>query len=214
MTIYTFTPALLRASSMNFQLVAVSASSPQSAFNPLTFVDGPTVEVWRVDMTIVPQREADWRDMAALLRALRGRRNKVRLFDPSRRLRGVGPGPTINATAAVAAGATSISVDGLTASQAAALAADDLFGIGENLYAVTSDAPSDSGGAATISFLPPLRVGIADNDPITLPSADLESVDGPTGLFMLLSGGDGMTISPGRISAPLNLQFIESPDFE
>jgi len=213
-TIYTFPSSLWRVSSVNFQLQSVSASSPQSAFNPLPFVDGPTTEVWIANVTVAPDEHDGWRDLAALLRKLRGRRNKVRLYDPSRALRGAGPGPTVNVAADAAAGATSITLGNLTPSQAVALAADDLFGIGENPYAVSDDVASDSSGEATISFLPPLRVGVAVNDPVTLADADVEDITGPTGLFMLLSGGDGLVISPGRLSQPLNLQFIESPDFE
>lgn len=214
MTIYTFTPRLWALSSVNFPLVPQSVSSPASAFNPLVFQDGPTVELWKVTVTIVPTAEDDLRDIAAFLRKLRGRRNKVRLYDPARRLRGTGPGPTINVAADVAAGATSMEVYGLTPSQSRALAADDRFGAGENLHALDDDAASDSDGHATISFLPPLRTGLAAGDALTLASSDAGSVTGPTGLFMLTDGGDGQTVVPGAISQPLTLNFQEAPDFD
>jgi hypothetical protein len=202
MTIYTFPASLWHIAQVSFTLQSLSSSSPQSAFNPFMFTDGPTTEFWQVNVTLTPQSDDDWREVAALLRKLRGRRNKVRLYDPSRALRGAGAsGPTINIAADAAAGATSIEVTGLTASQAVALAADDLIGIGENLHAVSDDAPSDASGNATLSVLAPLRQGVMAGDPVTLPSSDLESVSGPTGLFQLVAGADSQIVVPGGISA-------------
>lgn len=207
MTIYTFPPALWKVASVTFPVMPISTSTPTSAFNPLSFQDGPTTELWLANVSITPMAADDWRDVSALLRKLRGRRNKVRLYDPSRPLRGAGAaGPTVQLAAAAAAGATSITLTGLTASQAMSLAADDLIGIGENLYAVSDNAPSDGAGEVTVSILPPLRSGVADGDPVDL--------DYPTGLFMLSNGGQGQTIVPGSISQPLSLEFVEAPDFE
>lgn len=211
--IYTFPDALWQLTSLTFTLKPLSASSPQSAFNPFMFTDGPTSEFWQVQGTIAfvegydGQAEADARAVSALLRKLRGRRNKIRLFDRSRRLRGAGAvGPVINIEVDAPAGATTITVNGLFPNQAAALAADDVIGIGENLHAVSDDAPSDATGKATLSILAPLRQGVAFGDPVNLLY--------PTGLFQLIGGAEGQTfVSPYR-SLELQLQFMEDPDFD
>ncbi len=213
MATLTYPESLWRCSTISFTLMAMSASTPQSAFNPLVFQSGPTVELWMPTVTIVPQDKDDLRETAALLRKLRGRLNKIRLYDPSRPLRGAGPGPTINVAADAAAGDTSIEVYGLTPSQAVALAADDRFGVGENLYALSSPAPSDSDGHATIDFLPPLRKGLAAGDALTLAAVDARDVTAPTGLFMLTSS-PAQVVVPGQISQPLTLEFAEAPDFD
>lgn len=214
MTIYTFPPSLWRVSKISLTLEAFSASTPTGALNPLSYQNGPTTELARASVEIAPQDEDQWRDVAALLRKLRGKMNKVRLYDPSRPLRGAGAaGPTINVATAAAAGATSLEVYGLTASQSEALAADDVFGIGENIHFMSDAAPSNGSGEATLSFLAPLRRGVAEGDPITLPSSDPYSITGPTGLFTLMSGA-AQSIVPGRTSMPLTLEFSESPDFE
>lgn len=206
MTIYTFSAALLKVSTIVFPIMPMSASTQQSAFNPLSFQNAPTVELWRPSLTIVPMVADDWREIAALIRKLRGRTNRLRLFDPSRTLRGAGGATsTINIGADAVAGATSITLKNLTVSQAVALAADDLIGIGENLYAISDDAPSDGSGEATVNILPALRQGVAVDDPVNLAS--------PTGLFML-AGDPAHAIHPGGISEPLQMEFIEAPDFE
>lgn len=207
MTIHTFPDSLWHVAQLTFTLQAISATSPQSAFNPLTFTDGPLSEFWQVSATIAAQDGDDWREVAALLRKLRGRRNKIKLYDPSRSLRGFGgASPVLNIDADAVAGATSITINGLTASKAVALAADDVIGIGDNLYAVSDDAASDIAGNATVSILPPLRQGVAVNDPVNT----LE----PTGLFQLVGGGDSGVVVPGNIRQPLSLQFMEDPDFD
>lgn len=207
MTIYTFPSALWKLSRVTFPVMPMSVSTPQSAFNPLTFQSGPTTELWNPSVEITPLNSNNWRDLAAFLRKLRGRLNKVRINDPSRPLRGAGAlGGTAQINANAVAGATSITIRGLIASQSVALAADDMIGIGENLYAISDDASSNGSGEATVSILPPLRSGVADGDTVNLSY--------PTGLFMLVSGGNGLTIRPGQISEPLTLEFMEAPDFE
>jgi hypothetical protein len=214
-TIYTFPASLWHAVSISFSLEAVSASTPTGAFNSQSYQSGPTVELTKATVQIAPLDADGYRELAALLRKLRGRLNKIRLYDPARPLRGAGAaGPTINIAADAAAGATSIEVSGLTISQAEAIAADDVIGIGENLHFVSDSTPSDSSGNATLSILPPLRSGVTAGDAVTLPSRDVDSITGPTGLFMLVTGASSLTIVPGQISQPVTLEFMESPDFD
>lgn len=205
--IYTFPESLWHVASLQFSLLPLSASSPQSAFNPMMFTDGPTSEFWQVSATLTPQGADDWREVSALLRKLRGRRNKIRLYDPSRPFRGTGgASPTLNVLDNAEAGSTTISAYGLVVSQARAFAGDDVIGIGENLYAISDASPSDADGESTISILPPLRQGVASGDPV--------NTYYPTGLFQLVEGGNSGTVIPGDIRQPLTLQFMESPDFD
>lgn len=208
MTIYTFPETLWHVTTLQFSLMSMSASSPQSAFNPIVFTDGPTSEFWQVQATLKAANSDDWRPIAALLRKLRGKRNQIRLFDPSRvNLRGAGgASPTLNVLDAAAAGATSITLYGLSASKTVALAADDLIGIGENLYAVSDDASSDADGECTVSILPPLRSGVAYGDAVNTLR--------PSGLFQLVEGGNTAAVIPGDIRQPLTLTFAEVPDFD
>jgi hypothetical protein len=207
MTIYTFSSDLWHVDALQFSLLPLSATSPQSAFNPLAFTDGPTSEFWQVMATLAPAGADDRRDIDALLRKVRGRRHKLRIYDPSRTFRGAGgASPTLNVLDSAEAGAMTISVYGLVASQARAFAADDVIGIGENLYAVSDASPSNADGESTISILPPLRQGVAYGDPV--------NTYYPTGLFQLVEGGNSATVIPGDIRQPLTLQFMESPDFD
>lgn len=206
MTIITFPAALWKLASVSFPIMPMSVATPNSSFNPVSLQNGPTTELWNPSVSITPLDDDDWRDVSALLRKMRGRLNKVRLYDPSRPLRGAGAvGGTAQISAAAVAGATSITIDGLIASQTVSLAADDLIGIGENLYAISDDAPSNGSGVATVSILPPLRSGVADGDSVNLSY--------PTGLFNLTNGA-GITVRPGQVSDPISLEFIEVPDFE
>lgn len=207
MTIYTFPSSLWHVTTMQFSLLSLSAMTQQSAFNPLSFTDGPTSEFWQVQATLTPMGADDWRAISALLRKLRGKRNKIRLYDPSRPMRGAGgASPTLNVLDDAATGATSITLYGLAVSQAVAFAADDQIGIGENLYGVSDDTGSNASGEATISILPPLRSGVAYTDAVNTLY--------PTGLFQLVEGGNSGTVIPGDIMQPLTLSFVESPDFD
>lgn len=205
MSILTFGESLLHAAQVEFSLVSLTAQSPQSAFNTNSFVSGPVSEFWRVAMTIAAGDEDSYRALRALLTSLRAGRNKLRIYDPSSAsLRGAGgASPTINIGADAVAGAESITLKNLTASQTVALAADDKIGIGENLYMVVSDCASDGSGEATVSILPALRLGVAEDDPVDTLR--------PTGLFRLMSK-PSMVILPGSISQPVQLEFMEDPE--
>jgi len=214
-TIYTFPSSLWHIASVQFPLQPLSTSSPQSAFNPFMFTDGPTSEFWQCTATLTPADDRDRRAIDALLRKLRGKRNKIRLYDPSRVRLGAGAtGPTVNFAAAAAAGDMTIQLTGFLPNEAIGLAADDVLGVGENLYAVSDDAPTDADGNITLNVLPPMRQGAAIGDPVTLASDDIESITGPTGLFQLVGGADAATVVAGGIRQPLQLQFVEDPDFD
>lgn len=187
-------------------LISMTAKSPVSAFNQRQYVNSPISEFFQAEITLPSRKDGEWRDTSAFLMRLRGGVNKCRLYDPYRPLRGAGGlASTVNINAAAVAGATTIVLKNMVASQASSLKADDMFGIGENLYLVTSDASSDAGGLTSVSFLPPLRVAVAEDDAVNLLN--------PTGLFTLTSGLEGLSASHSGFSSQLTLKFMEDPDF-
>lgn len=188
-------------------LISMTAKSPSSAFNQTQRVSGPISEFFQAEITLPSRKDNDWRATSAFLMKLRGGLNKCRLYDPYRPLQGAGGlASTVNVDVAAAAGATSITLRNMVPSQAQSLKADDMFGIGENLYLVTDTAASDASGYTTISFLPPLRQAVADGDAVNL--------NKPTGLFMLTSGLDGLSASHSGFSSQLTLKFMEDPDID
>jgi hypothetical protein len=197
----------------SFVLAPLTSISPVSSFNNRSTVGEPESEFWRASITIPGRRagtltEPGWRDTAAFLMGLRGGLNTARIYDARRNpIRGAGgPFPTISLDASATAGATSISVKGLTPSQLVALAADDHFGIGENLYTVMAHCGSDVTGRATISFLPPLRNGVAEDDSINLSK--------PTAKMRLVGGFQDMSVPFFGRTAPMVLEFFEDPEFD
>lgn len=195
-----------------FNLAPLVTSSPVSAFNNRATVSGPMSEFWRATYTLHGARAGTpavpgWRDTSAFIMSLRGGISTVRLFDPRRYpMRGAG---SLSGLAALddnyPAGATSIRLKGLTASQLVAVAADDHFGIGENLYTAIANSGSDGGGEATISFLPPLRAGVAENDSVNFVK--------PTAVFMFMGGYDAGVPHYGTMPSQ-SLEFFEQPEFD
>lgn len=189
-------------------LVSMTAKSSASAFNQKQIIgSAPISEFWQAEIVLPSRKDGEWRDTSAFLMQLRGGANKCRLYDPHRPLRGAGGlASTVNIDAAAVAGATSITLKNMVASQAASLRSDDMFGIGENLYVVMNTAASDVDGKTTVSFLPPLRKAVAEDDAVNL--------NKPTGLFTLTSGLDGLSSSHSGFSSQLTLKFFEDPDFD
>lgn len=206
-TLYVF-------SSTRFNLVTVNTVSGGSPFNPFARSDGPSYECWQTDLTFRARKADDLDELRRFIMKLRGGKVLARIYDHSRTAlngmtqpRGAGGSTsTINVQAAAVAGAESITVKNLTPSQAVALKALDHLGIGENLYAVEDSSPSDAGGLSTVTIRPPLRMGIAVDDPVNLVK--------PTGLFRLTAGGTDVAIhARAQISEGVTLSFIEEPEF-
>lgn len=196
-----------------FMLSPLPTISPVSSFNQRSTVSGPISEFWRAQIVVHGTgpgsiTDAGWRDTAAFLMSLRGGENRARLFDARRYpMRGAGGAlPTLAVDDDYAAGVTTIRLRGLTSSQLVAIAADDHFGIGENLYTAQAHSGSDAGGKATITFLPPLRAGVANGDSV-------QTVK-PTGAFRLIGGFMDMSIPHYQRSRPMTLEFFEDPEFE
>lgn len=199
--------------STTFMLSSLPTTSPVSSFNQRQSVSGPISEFWRAQIVLHgagagTSAKPGWRDTAAFIQSLRGGANRVRLFDARRtKLRGSGGVlPTLALDDTYMAGATSIRVKGLIPSQTIALARDDHFSIGENLYTVIENAGSDGSGEATVNFLPPLRHGVLENDSINL--------NKPTGAFRLVGGYMDMAVPHYMTTQPMTLEFFEDPEWE
>ncbi len=124
----------------------------------------------------------------AFKHAMRGQVNVTALWHFTRPApRGTARG-TMLVNGAVAQGANSIGVDGISPSTGTLLAGD-LIGAGGQLFMVAADVTA-SGGAATVSIVNRVRVALADNAAVTW--------DKPTILCRLLSGGD-VNYSPRRV---------------
>lgn len=212
MAILTPPPTFCGPLMTSFMLSPLPTTSPVSSFNQRQTVSGPISEFWRATVTIHgagagTAAKQGWRDTAAFINSLRGGVNRVRLFDRRRQpMRGAGgPLPTLALDQAYTAGVTTIRVKGLTPSQLVALAQDDHFSIGENLYTVIANVGSDANGEATVNFLPPLRSGVLENDSVNLNS--------PTGVFRLVGGYMDMSVPHYGRTQPMALEFFEDPEW-
>jgi len=211
--IITMPDSLYMLSSQKFTVATLNTTSGASSFNPLIRVDGPSAQFWQVEMTFIPEQDDQVDELHRFIMRLKGGKVLARLYDANRgpwggRTQPRGAGgitSTVNIAVAAAAGAETLQLKNLVASQAKALASMDHIGIGENLHAIVVPSPSDAGGVAGFSIWPPLRQGIAVDDPVNLVL--------PTGVFQITGGATDLTIGGGGVSQPLTLTFIESPDF-
>lgn len=104
------------------------------------------------------------RILRAFLASLRGESGRFYLGPQDYHRAGSAPGSPL----VKGAGQTGLTIttDGWTPSQSGILLTGDYIQIGAELKMITADANSDSGGNATLSFTPPIRVSPADNSAI------------------------------------------------
>ncbi len=80
--------------------IDVAAVGISSRFSPGRRVAPPVAELWSAEVTFDQMNDSDGRRLKAFLSRLRGSRNTVRLYDPSRRLpRGVAAGVNVETAA-------------------------------------------------------------------------------------------------------------------
>lgn len=195
-----------------FNLVYVNSSSGPSNFNPIANINGPSAVYWQADFTFAVTTKDVFLLFRRFYAKLRGGKVLCRLFDPTMMASVHGTQPrgaggvttTVNIAAAAVSGAETITLKNLQSSEATALMAGDMLGIGENLYVVEDDAPSDLNGDATVSIQPPLRLGVAEDDAV-------QTVK-PTGLFRLISGGQDLAMGNNKLGQAFTLVFQEVPD--
>lgn len=133
---------------------------------------------WTANLTFNNLTGEQARLMRAFLASLRGQSGRFYLTPPGWKRAGTGTGtPLVKGSGQTG---SSITTDGWTANYAGVVLAGDYINIGTELKMVTADATSDSGGNATISFIPPIRTTPADNSSVvvTAPTVIMALADG------------------------------------
>lgn len=154
---------------------------------------GDSVQWGRHDKALYGQR------LDALLAKVKGRQNRLRLWD-FRRPRMSGEDWSAAASnLAAAAGATSMVITGLSPYARAALAGDYVGGDARP-HIVLEDAVADASGNATVTFEPPLAAAIA---------AGAAVFGKATGLFRLTSDDAGQNMSEVGQLTHYTLDFVE-----
>lgn len=206
--IITMPDELYRFVSMRFNLVTINTSTGASSFNPQNHTTGPSAAFWRVVLSFTPEEYEDSEELERFVTQLKGGLLLARIYHLFRtEPRGAGGvGTTANVAADAAAGDTSIMITNLVPSEAISLRAMDHIGVGENLHRIVNSGPSSVGGEGLFELWPPLRNGVAADDPINLWK--------PTGLFRLTEGQDSQQITPSTFAQDTILTFVEEPDFD
>lgn len=158
---------------------------------------------FEADVELPPMARADAEEWVGLLLGLNGMEGSVLFGDPLNiSPRGTWSGGTPLLVGAHAAGARTLSVDGL--GSLASYKAGDWFQLGttssSRLHKVVQSGAANSGGAATLEIFPPARVAYADNAALTLAS--------PKGLFRLASNARQWSIELARVYG-LSFSVIE-----
>lgn len=211
-SIVTMPEALYRTVSARFNPQYFNTQAGPGSFNPIASINGPSSVFWQAELSFAPQTPADFLLYRRFVMKLRGGKVLARIYDPTMTAEIMGDQPqgaggtttTVNIAVAAVAGAESITIKNLVASQAVAFQAGDMLGIGENLHVVEDDCASDSGGEATVLIQPPLRLNVAIDDAVTTVK--------PTGLFRLISGGQDLALDANRLGVSFTLVFQEVPD--
>lgn len=149
--------------------------------------------LWFATFELPPMTRAQAAAWQAFLVDLSGSSGRFFGFDPDGKApRGTydsgADTPLVNGASQIGA---SLATDGWRASGSGLLLPGDYFEVGAELKMVTAQVDSDAGGAATISFKPPLRTSPADNAPLTLTN--------PTAIFMLVD--DEQAVWDGDLNA-------------
>jgi hypothetical protein len=153
---------------------------------------------WMLSCDLPPSSHAGAAWIEAFIASMRGQVNVVALYHFARpQPRGTARG-TMLINGAVAQGASSISIDGISPSTGTLLAGD-MLAVGGQLFMVAADVTA-SGGAATVSIVNRVRTAIADNASVTW--------DRPTALFRLVSS-PSVAFAPG-LATPTGFDFAEA----
>lgn len=153
---------------------------------------------WMMSCDLPPASHANAAWLEAFIGSMRGQVNVVALYHFARpQPRGTARG-TMLINGAVAQGASSIAIDGISPSTGTLLAGD-MLGVGGQLFMVAADVTA-SGGAATVTIVNRVRTAIADNASVTW--------DRPTCLFRLVSS-PSVAFAPG-LATPTGFDFAEA----
>jgi hypothetical protein len=153
---------------------------------------------WRFDFS--SSSEADRRALEAFVMRLRGRENRVRLWD-MKNPRPVGNTNTVGITVAapVAAFSNTMQLQGIGAGRQ--LKAGDWFATTTQLHRVVEDATADGGGIISVNFEHATRYAISTGTAITF--------EKPTALYTLAASQIELPRVAGLAAAPFSLEFVE-----
>jgi len=160
-----------------------------------------TVEIpgarWKAQFRLADFEEADATLVQVMLMQLRGRVNRLALYNLARPLpRGTIAGtPLVNGASQTG---TSLAIDGCTVGTT--LKKGDFFSVNGELKMATADSTVNGSGQMTLTFEPPLRAAPDDNDAITTTR--------PTALFMLESDEQMWSTKPG-VRTDFTISLIE-----
>lgn len=174
----------------------------RSRFTAFRQVISYPYSAWVLEGNLVDYDSTQASLIRSFLVQLEGQKNTFRLPVPgySRPSTGYVTGNALT-NGAVAARASSMALDGVTAS-VPILAEGDYFSVNDELKVCTASVSSNGSGQFTVSFKPPMRKAVADNATVTLQN--------PT---ILLSAQDDDVATWG-ISPPnrhaLKMKFIEA----
>lgn len=200
MTTYTWPPGPgyePREASLVVQHLQAFTESALSGYTQ-TFTRPGSRFGWRYDFS--NSSEDNRRALEAFVMRLRGRENRVRLWDMKHpRPAGTCALGGVTVAAPVAAFAYAMQLQGVGAG--ATLKAGDWFATTTQLHRVVEDDTANAGGVISIQFEHATRYAVGTGTAITL--------DKPTALYTLASSQIELPRVAGLAAAPFSLEFIE-----
>lgn len=169
--------------------------------SPLT-AEAKTLEIpgfrWLVDITYRVLTKEESADLKALLVKLRGRANRLQLFDfgtpaPRGTLRGT---PVLSS--AILYGDDQFQC---TAGTGMTVKKGDMFGLYSGQLVMAVEDATESGGHITVHFGPPARAGVANGTAVTW--------DAPTANFVPVDDTVRWPVAPGERIEDFTMSFME-----
>ena len=156
---------------------------------------------WMASLTFTDWRRYELAELEAFIASMRGSAGRFLLWHHARETpRGTADG--VPAVAGAAQTGNTLNTNGWTPNALGVLLRSDYMGVNGELKIITSaQVDADAGGAASITFEPPLRNSPADGALITL--------NKPTATFMLIGDTEG-AIKHAKATGSLTLQCEEA----
>lgn len=202
MAIFTYPTLSIGPSGLTFSLVpnTMVHASPLSGATQTVELPGAK---WAGQISYNLLEDADVRILRGFLAQMRGRANRMMIWDFSHATpSGVATGTPIVATAAIK-GATTLATSGWTISQTNIMKIGDYFATSTGeLKIITANVNSSATGTATLTFEPPARAAIALSSAIT--------VNTPKVKCMLIDDQQDQIDLRPPILGTVTLKFVEA----
>lgn len=171
-------PAALVPNALEWALTA-NTQQFRSELNGAVQTNALPGDRWSCNMTFANLIGTDARTLMAFLASLRGQAGRFYL-KPFDHATPVGTAAGTGLVNGASQTGSTLVTDGWTPSQAGLLLPGDYFQVGSELKMITATIASDSGGNATLSFVPPLRTSPANDAAIitTNPTCIMALADG------------------------------------